>query len=280
MKNLTPAMHQQLSNGLTHFCHCWRIVRTDGVVLGLTNHDADIEFEGVGFRADAAIHFSIFETRLGMASHGPEAAGNLGSDLITDDDLQAGVYDHAAFQLFLVDWQAPENRMSMMNGYFGPVRLEKGRFHVDLRGTGQEINRPQGRFYQLRCDAALGDRRCRVNLSGSAFRWQGEVLACNGTQLLLPRLGFAKGWFTDGLVRVNGIIEKFFVRTDTSLNDGRQLTLWQTPPAALQAGSYITLTAGCDKRLESCANKFSNAKNYQGFPDLPDGRVLINVRPG
>ena len=279
MKTLPDALKQQLTEGLTHFCYCWRITRSDGVLLGLTNHDADIEFDGLLFYADTAIRFSVFETRLGLASHGPEASGQLGSARITDDDLRAGLYDNAAFKIYLVDWQTPQNRLLMMSGYFGPVRLEDGRFHVGLRGTGQKLNQAQGRFYQVQCDAALGDKRCRVDLTAAAFRWQGNVVSREGAELRLPNISFADGWFIDGLVQMDGVTEKFPVRTDTSLATERRLTLWQTPPDTLTAGSTITLTAGCNKHLETCADKFSNAENFQGFPDLPDGRVLINVRP-
>ena len=279
MKNLPLGLQQKLRNGLTHLCHCWRVARADGVVLGITNHDGDIEFDGQLYHADAAIRFSVFEKRLGLAAHGPEVVGNLGSDLITETDLRAGRYDDAAFSVFLVDWQQPQNHVLMLSGYFGAVEQQKGRFRVGLRGMGQQLNQPQGRVYQARCDAALGDHRCRVDLQDSDFQWRGAVAARDGAKILLPALDFIADWFADGTLRADGVVGEFIIRHDTPIDDGRRLVLWQTPPLELQAGKMVTVQAGCDKKLATCNYKFSNAANFQGFPDLPDGRVLINIQP-
>ncbi|MGI9439702.1 MAG: DUF2163 domain-containing protein [Parvibaculales bacterium] len=278
MKNLPIGLQQSLANGLTHLCHCWHITRADGTVFGLTNHNEDIALDGQIYRADAAIRFSVFETRLGLAAHGPEVAGNLGSDLITEADLRDGRYDDAAFSVFLVDWKQPQNHVLVLSGYFGAVEQKKGRFRVSLRGTGQQLNQPQGRVYQTQCDAALGDARCRVNLEESNFQWRGEVILRDGAKILLPELNFAADWFADGKLYADGMTDDFIIRHDKLVDGGRRLVLWQTPPAKLQAGTMVTLIAGCDKKLATCQNKFSNAINFQGFPNLPDGRVLIDVR--
>jgi uncharacterized phage protein (TIGR02218 family) len=53
------------------------------------------------------------------------------------------------------------------------------------------------------------------------------------------------------------------------LGDTRRLHLWAAPGADPAPGDAILLTAGCDKRLETCRYKFSNALNFQGFPHVP-----------
>ena len=43
----------------------------------------------------------------------------------------------------------------------------------------------------------------------------------------------------------------------------------------------MTLTAGCDKTLSICANRFANAANFRGFPHMPGNDFIIQVaRPG
>ncbi|MCB1396167.1 MAG: phage BR0599 family protein, partial [Rhodobacteraceae bacterium] len=34
-------------------------------------------------------------------------------------------------------------------------------------------------------------------------------------------------------------------------------------------GDTIRLTAGCDKRFETCRIKFANTLNFRGFPHVP-----------
>jgi len=53
------------------------------------------------------------------------------------------------------------------------------------------------------------------------------------------------------------------------------LALWQVPPQAMQPGDTFTLTAGCDKRFETCRAKFANALNFRGFPHMPGNDFVV-----
>lgn len=50
---------------------------------------------------------------------------------------------------------------------------------------------------------------------------------------------------------------------------GRKLNL-MFPIATLSASGAISIYAGCDKRIDTCKNKFKNSKNYGGFPFIPN----------
>jgi uncharacterized phage protein (TIGR02218 family) len=41
---------------------------------------------------------------------------------------------------------------------------------------------------------------------------------------------------------------------------------WGSP---LTLGTTFTITAGCDKRLTTCRNRFANTINFRGFPHMP-----------
>ncbi|MEM6496284.1 MAG: phage BR0599 family protein, partial [Pseudomonadota bacterium] len=45
--------------------------------------------------------------------------------------------------------------------------------------------------------------------------------------------------------------------------------LWSAPARDVVVGDAVTITAGCDKVLETCRDKFSNVANYRGFPHIP-----------
>jgi len=42
-------------------------------------------------------------------------------------------------------------------------------------------------------------------------------------------------------------------------------------------GDTATLTIGCDKTRPTCRNKFSNVRNFGGFPDVPGRDKVIQV---
>ncbi|MFD2844660.1 phage BR0599 family protein [Paracoccus cavernae] len=41
------------------------------------------------------------------------------------------------------------------------------------------------------------------------------------------------------------------------------------------AGDQVRLSAGCDKRAETCRLKFANFLNFRGFPHLPTEDWLL-----
>jgi uncharacterized phage protein (TIGR02218 family) len=48
-----------------------------------------------------------------------------------------------------------------------------------------------------------------------------------------------------------------------------RLALWQQMPEPIAEGDLFAVSAGCDKRLETCRMKFANAVNFRDFPHLP-----------
>jgi uncharacterized phage protein (TIGR02218 family) len=48
-----------------------------------------------------------------------------------------------------------------------------------------------------------------------------------------------------------------------------RLALWQQTPFAAGNGDTFTVTAGCDKRFETCRDRFSNGTSFRGFPHMP-----------
>ena len=79
---------------------------------------------------------------------------------------------------------------------------------------------------------------------------------------------FAEGLFTGGRLAwtsgANG-----GAAADVRLQAGARLELWEAPARPVAPGDTFRLTAGCDKHLATCRDRFANAINFQGFqPDV------------
>jgi len=72
MRSLPDALAAHLAEGVTTLCHCWRLTRRDGLVLGFTDHDRDLVAEGTTFIAAAAISGSESALASGLAVTGAE----------------------------------------------------------------------------------------------------------------------------------------------------------------------------------------------------------------
>ena len=51
--------------------------------------------------------------------------------------------------------------------------------------------------------------------------------------------------------------------------DGLVLSLKDPQTPAPEVGAAFEIFAGCDKRLETCREKFQNVPNFRGFPFTP-----------
>jgi hypothetical protein len=66
MRKIDPDFAAHLAGDATTTCHCWRLTRRDGVVLGFTEHDRDISFAGTHFLAASGFSASDGEEATGL----------------------------------------------------------------------------------------------------------------------------------------------------------------------------------------------------------------------
>mgnify|MGYP001126787711 CR=1 FL=1 len=45
--------------------------------------------------------------------------------------------------------------------------------------------------------------------------------------------------------------------------------------AGTGAPATLTVTAGCDKRFQTCVTRFANAANFRGFPHIPGNDFVV-----
>ncbi|GIT91825.1 hypothetical protein JANAI62_22820 [Jannaschia pagri] len=269
-----------LAEGTTTVCRAWVVTRKDGAVYGFTDHDMSLEIDGVTCRASSGLSAGALQGSTGLSVDNVEATGALSDAAITEADLRAGRWDDAEVVAYLVNWMDTEAFEVLFRGRLGEIAWGGGAFSADLRGLAEQLNKVRGRVYQARCDAVLGDNRCRKDLSGEIFSLEVTVEAVDENRILtLPALDlYAAKWFERGRVDVldgkaAGAVAQ--VKTDRSGATGRRIELWSKLLAPLQPGARIRLTAGCDKRAETCRFKFDNFLNYRGCPHIPGEDWLL-----
>jgi uncharacterized phage protein (TIGR02218 family) len=274
MKSLVPELQAHLESGATTLCWCWRLTRADAVVLGFTDHDRDLVFDGTTFEAAAGFTASEMRASVGLNVDNLEVTSALSSEHLAEADLTAGVYDDARVEIFRVNWSAPEQRVLMHVGSLGEVRRAGLSFAAEVRGLAHYLQQPRGRLFQYTCDADVGDGRCKVALSDPAYRAEGEIVGAASTRrfTVAGLDGYESGWFARGLLRfTSGAADGqgMEVRCHVKADGGVTIELWAPARGPLLPGQTFAVTAGCDKHLATCRTKFSNAVNFRGFPHMP-----------
>ncbi|HWA31785.1 MAG TPA: phage BR0599 family protein, partial [Rhizomicrobium sp.] len=183
-------------------------------------------------------------------------------------------------EIWRVNWADVSQRVLMRKGNLGEVKRGKTAFTAEVRGLAHILNQPVGRAFGYGCDADLGDARCTIDLTNSAFRGTGTVTAASDQRRFTASgLGaFADGWFTGGKLawssganngRAMEVKRHAVTATDVTIE------LWQAMSEAVAPGDAFVIAAGCDKQFATCKTKFANAANFRGFPYMPGNDAVV-----
>jgi uncharacterized phage protein (TIGR02218 family) len=275
------AFQAHLATCATTVCRAWAVTRRDGVVLGFTDHDAALAFEGITFLASSGMTARAVEQTTGLSVDNSEAVGMLSDPAIREADIKAGRFDGAAVRAWSVNWANVEERRLVFRGSLGEIERAGQAFRAELRGLAEALNQPSGRVYQRHCGAVLGDAACGVDLTDPAYWVEADVISIErGTGFRLANTsGHSDGWFTRGPIEVltgASAGDVGLIKRDRQVAEVRVIETWDVLSAGLAAGDRVRLVAGCDKRGETCKVKFSNYNQFQGFPDLPGEDWLVS----
>jgi uncharacterized phage protein (TIGR02218 family) len=280
MKNLSASLQAHLDSGTTTLAWCWRIERSDGVVFGFTDHDRPLKFGGVTYEPESGFAASEIRSGNDLAVDAQDAEGVLSSDTITETDILDGRWDNAKVEVWRVNWSAVGQRVLMRRGAIGQVRRGRLAFVAEVRSLAHLLNQTVGRTFQHACDAELGDVRCGVDLEDPAFKATGSVTAVTGDRSFTASGlgGFAGGWFTLGRLtwttgpNAGRVAE---VASHEVAAGERRLALLEVPVRPIAVGHDFIVRAGCDKRVETCRDRFVNVVNFRGFPHIPGQDTVI-----
>ena len=280
MKSISVNLQSHLNGPLTKLATCIFVTRIDGVEFGFTTHDKPLVIDSFVYEPAASFNPSDITSGNDLEVDNVSITGILSSDSITEDDLRAGRWDFATFRLFQVNW----SNLSMgdkkdRKGTFGQVTVDRLTFAVELLGMMQAYTTSIGELTSPGCRANLGDARCGVVLSGGS-----PALGVTGTidtagtdffSLTDTERAEEDGHFDGGVItftsgQLDGLA--FEVKTYT-------IGAWTTHVAMPYdaSGATYAMTAGCDKRRETCRDRFNNIGNFRGEPWLRGIDSMVQV---
>lgn len=249
MRTLPELIQAHLAGDVTTLAVCWRVERSDAVLILGTEHDRDLtiaagDYAGT-YVAAAGITGSSVRSTSDMSVDNMEVTGavNAGDLQLVDlsaADIEAGLFDAAAVVLFLVNWEAPDDgQIVLRTGTIGEiVRTAEGQYRTELRGLAQRLTQKIVRTYGASCDAELGDVRCKVNLP--AITATGVVTGVTSNR-------------------------EFTATVDTgSPSTSFDIQLFLPMPADIEIGDTFTISPGCDKSAQMCKMRFDNLVNFRG----------------
>lgn len=285
MNQLPPALQAHVQGDVTTLAFCWTVRRRDGLVLGFTDHDAPLDLGGVIHDPKTGFNASIAESELGLQTGTMDLDGALASDRISAEDLQAGKYDRAKVETWLVNWSDPQARALLRTAVIGRIEISGNAFKVELQSLAEAMDKRRGRLVRRRCDAELGDVRCGKDMSGTAWRGTGTVTSVSGAADFMASglSAFGEQWFENGTIEwLSGSNAGLTSQIAVHETQGRNalFSIWLPMAKPIVSGDTFTATVGCDKHFATCNAKFANGQNFQGFPHLPGNDAVYSYVNG
>jgi uncharacterized phage protein (TIGR02218 family) len=284
---ITLAAHHLLR--CTTLAACLKVVRRDGMTLGLTSAAKKFDFDGTtyypGFTPSDSTQSS------GLDVENLEVTVIPGTTLLTQVELAAGLWDNAQFSIFDVNHQdLTQGQTPSRRGRTGEAQLnDNSMWTIEFRGLKQALQQSLGAVTSKTCIAKLGDNRCKVNLIPHTFAL--TVTGVTSKQVFTASAATqASEWFKEGSVEfTSGPNANPAYAQKVKVFESGVFTLVIPMWFDITIGDTFNAITGCQKRHErtsanpsgisDCIAKFSNILNFQGEPHLGglDGLTALPV---
>ena len=276
MKTVSANLKAHLQGEALTICILWKITRSDATVFGFTDNSRDVVYDGTTYLAATGHTPSSIKTTSNLSVDNLEVQSVLSSSTITEEDIQAGLWDFAQVEIMIVNYLSlADGHMTLRKGWLGNIRIGRHNFIAELRGMMQPLQQTIGRVYSSACDAVLGDARCGVTLA--TYTVTGSVTTATSARVFTDTARTeADGYFDGGLITwTSGNNDTYAMEIKSSTSAG-VIVLQQAMPNATVIGDAYSLSAGCDKLLETCKTKFNNVINFRGFPHVVGSDRMIS----
>tara|TARA_R110002072_G_scaffold25934_1_gene86428 strand:+ start:1884 stop:2726 length:843 start_codon:yes stop_codon:yes gene_type:complete len=278
MKQISLDLKTHLAGEVTTLVTCWRLTRRDGRRLAFTTHDQILRIDHVSFRPVNSFFSTAVSSSNALNVDNLAVDMMLSSDGIDERDIRAGLYDHAAIEIFQVNWQdLSQGKLPIRKGWLGEFSLKDDQFTVEIRGLSQKLQQTIGDVFSPDCRADLGGDRCHVNLEKvSRLGRVTEVLEPDRFQ----DSGRAEvdGWYDYGVLRwISG--GNAGLKSEIKRYTVADFRLYDDLKSPIAVGDIYLAVAGCDKRAVTCKTKFDNFANFRGETAIPGTDALYRY-PG
>jgi uncharacterized phage protein (TIGR02218 family) len=192
--------------------------------------------------------------------------------------VMRGDLDNASLvlrRIFYTSWGGLEiGSKILFSGSVASVELDRTQVEIQVKSYIELLNISLPRkVYIPGCQNTLYDRVCTLNIDD--YEFEGEVEGTQSTSNIIycnleqDDLYFDLGFLTftsgdnDGETRTIRTYDKGMIRLIIPL---------EFIPSA---NDTFIIYPGCDKRRDTCSEKYDNEDNYRGFPYIPQPEVVM-----
>lgn len=255
---------------------CWLLTSKLGVKVAACTSTRDITLSahpGVVFKSASGIVPTLIDAEEGGGSTGLQVL-SVFSDEITEEQIDAGDWNSAAFEIFLINRKVPEmGELIFFSGQIGQVDVEGGNFTAEARPLSSLTARQFGRVVTHKCGVRqFADKNAanQCKLDPADFTTTGVAVTTGGSQTIFIATGLSG--LSGGHTYTNGV-----VTWTTGPNMGRQSEVksWDNSTKQIElhiemaeligVGDTFSIIEGCDRTPGVCHDVFNNMVNIRSY---------------
>jgi len=281
MKAIGTLLKQHLAGEVSTYAICWLVVRKDGQRFGFTSHDRDLFLDLQTYTAATGFIPSSIAESAGLKVDNLEIDSILDHAHVSIKDIEAGLYDYADIEIFLVNYNdLTQSKMILKVGKIGNISTGRDLFTAEVRSLSQFYSTIVVEQYQPSCRAKLGDQRCQfiiatLTVSGVVS----TVDTVEGKRKFTSSLLGSQSdfWFNNGVITfTSGLNNGYSMEVKDYLDVDGSFILHQRLVSLITPGDTFEVYPGCDKSVNECKLKFNNLVNYRGEPMVPGQNRVIS----
>lgn len=172
MKFATAGLAAHIDGETTSMATCWKLKRTDGVIIAATSLDIDIPFDlgdGDGeiiYKAATGFNRSALQNSADFSIGNMDIQGIIESLTVTKESVRSEIWDFASVHIFQVNWKdLADGEMKMQRGYLGRITLHDDTYVAEFRDLMDLYNAEIGNIVTADCIVDLFSTKCGVRES-------------------------------------------------------------------------------------------------------------------
>ncbi|WP_111854809.1 DUF2163 domain-containing protein [Acinetobacter oleivorans] len=279
MRQASPQLIALLDADQFVMADLYTITTIQGVEYCYTSYDYNLIVQGKEYRNDGPV-ISRDGTSLSLGIE----VDNLSITIETNESTKFGdvpvalafhngILDGARFKLerIFMDANTPTDTSAgtlvLFDGRIVEPELDRYVINASVVSEVDNLKLQMPRnLYTPGCLNTLFDGAC--GLLSSDFAVTTTIAANSTPSRILCELSQAQGWFTQGVVEfLEGV--NIGIKRTVRLHEAGALLLTLPLLEMPEIGESIRVYPGCDKRLDTCTNRFNNRARFRGAPFVP-----------
>ncbi|WP_289335572.1 DUF2163 domain-containing protein [Acinetobacter baumannii] len=279
MRQASPKLIALLDADQFIMADLYTITTIQGIEYRYTSYDYSLVVDGKEFSSDGPI-ISREGTSLSLGIE----VDNLSIKIETNENTKFGdvpvaqafhngILDGARFKLerIFMDMYTPTDTSAgtlvLFEGRIVEPELDRYEINASVVSDVDNLKLQMPRnLYTPGCLNTLFDSAC--GLLSADFAVNTSIGTNSTPNRIFCDLSQPQGWFTQGVVEfLEG--ENIGIKRTVRLHEAGSLILTLPLLKMPEIGEAIRVYPGCDKRLETCENRFNNRARFRGAPFVP-----------